>query len=82
LFNITHSARSDMAASVTSARDGMPVLARDSSTCVAQITGVSRLANPENLFLDLGHAFESALDGQVAARDHHAEASGAHACEQ
>ena len=39
LLSITHSARSDMAASVTSARDGTPVFARFSSTCVAQITG-------------------------------------------
>ena len=29
----------DIAASVTSARDGIPRLTRDSSTCVAQITG-------------------------------------------
>lgn len=39
LFNITHSARSPIAASVISARDGAPVFARFSNTCVAQITG-------------------------------------------
>ena len=39
LFSITHSARSPIAASVISARDGRPVFASVSSTCVAQITG-------------------------------------------
>ena len=39
LLSMTHSARWAMAASVTSARDGLPVRARVSSTWVAQITG-------------------------------------------
>jgi hypothetical protein len=39
LFNMTHAARMDMAASVTSARVGNPECATLSSTCVAQMTG-------------------------------------------
>ena len=39
LLSITHSARSPMAASVISAREGSPVRARVSSTWVAQTTG-------------------------------------------
>jgi len=40
LFSITHSARSPIAASVISAREGSPVLASVSSTWVAQTTGI------------------------------------------
>jgi hypothetical protein len=36
---MTHSARMDIAASVTSARVGKPVCATVSSTCVAHTTG-------------------------------------------
>ena len=39
LFSITHSACTPIAASAISAREGRLVLARRSSTCVAQITG-------------------------------------------
>jgi hypothetical protein len=35
LLSMTHSARSLIAASVISARDGMPFFASDSTTCVA-----------------------------------------------
>jgi hypothetical protein len=39
LFNMTHSVRTPIAASVTSAREGTPLFAIESSTCVAQTTG-------------------------------------------
>ena len=72
-----------MAASVISARDGTPVFARFSSTCVAQITGTcAASANPQNLFLDLRHPLVSAFDGEIATGDHHAEAPGPHAGQQ
>ena len=52
LFSITQSARCDIAASDTSARDASPFLALCSRTCVAQMTGTSRgLAIPENILL-------------------------------
>ena len=62
-----------MAASVTSARDGMSVFARDSSSCVAQIKACCRLADPQTLFLHFGHPLESRFDRQTPRRDHHAE---------
>jgi len=50
LFSITHSLSVLIAASVTSALEGRPSLASDSSTCVAQITGTCVLGQPQNLF--------------------------------
>ncbi len=49
LFSITHSARSLIAASVISDRDGRPVLASDSSTCVAQITGMCAASQAQRI---------------------------------
>jgi hypothetical protein len=63
LFSITHSARSPIAASVTSARDGRPPLASPSRTCVAQIAGRWAASQSQPL--------ESDLDREVAPGDHH-----------
>ncbi len=71
---MTHSARSDMAASVTSERVGTP----DLDEVLEHLRGpdhgrVRRLADPHHLFLDLGQALEADLHRQVASGDHHGE---------
>ena len=43
---------------------------------------VRGLAQPQDLLLDLGQAFEAELHGEVAAGDHHAHGRGAQAGEQ
>src|SRR5215472_5279946 len=69
LLSITHSARSPIAASVISARDGWPFFASDFSTSVAQMSG---FADPKHLFLHFCEPLVSALHCKVAASDHYA----------
>jgi hypothetical protein len=40
------------------------------------------LAQPHDLLLELGHPLVAALDGQVAARDHHADQRPPHGRQQ
>jgi hypothetical protein len=76
---MTHSARSDIAASVTSARDGLTVRAS-----VSEHLGgpddryLGGFAGPQDLLLDLGEAVETDLDRQVTTSDHHADVVPTH----
>ena len=66
-----------------SARDGIPVLGqRFQHLRRPDHRDVRGLADPEDLFLHLGQAFEAAFDGQVAARDHHPAARRPHRRQQ
>ena len=83
LLSMTHSARSPIAASVISARDGAPVRA----SVVEHLRrpdhrDVRGLAEPEDLLLDLGEPLVAALHGEVAAGDHDADRRAAHRGEE
>ena len=83
LLSITHSARSPIAASVISAREGAPVLAQAVEHLRRpdhrQVRG---LAEPEDLLLDLREPLVPALHGEVAAGDHDADRRAAHRGEE
>jgi len=73
LLSITHSARWAITMSLISAREGVPFFTKLSSTWVAQMTGISRLGQPEKLLLELGKPLKTDLNRQVTPRDHDAD---------
>ena len=58
MFSITHSARTLIAASVNSGREGSPFLVMDSNTRVAQITGTTVRASNQVMALVLSGQFD------------------------
>jgi hypothetical protein len=78
LFSMTHSARSPIAASVISDRDGIPFFERLSRTCVAQTTGTWAASQIHNFFLNLRKAFVAAFNGEVTTSNHHPDLSHCH----
>ena len=82
LFNITHSARTDIAASVTSAGRATGSGHRLEYLGRPDHRHASGLTRPHDLLLDLGEAFEAHFDGEVTSSDHHTDSLGLHRGEQ
>ena len=61
-----------------SARDGAPVLAMFSTTCVAQITGTCAASHTQRILPAPPPGVPIGFNGEIAARNHYADLPAAH----